>query len=152
MDHEQLKAKLELRENQLREMASHLAEQMHSINVKRSYISEMQTNIQRLEKKLNKKNKQLEQELKDKEIIIARIKGLEEIADISKDAAYYKRSKILTKEEKDDTADYLEYYAKLRDSLEAKESFDDRIKDLVESGVVVKKEELANEKENGRTA
>lgn len=135
MEYSEIQDKLELRENQLREMATHLANQLQAISSKTNYITEMELKIQDLEKKIQKKESQIEQEIKDKEIITARIKGLEELGDITTEAGYYKKSKILTKEEKDETATYLDYYSKLKIQYKINSETSEYVRNSIENNL-----------------
>ncbi|CAG9309973.1 unnamed protein product [Blepharisma stoltei] len=132
MELQQARLLLEQKEKYLKELALTLSTHIQDLSQVNEKISSLENVIQLKEKKFKRKSAQLEQEIKDKEIILARIKGLEGLLGSSNDPSFHKRSKTFSKGKTDTTANYLEFYSKLKNQKE--------INPVVETPVKVEEE------------
>lgn len=129
---------IEQKENYLKELAMSLSSYIQELNEKDEKIALLEQKTQVKSKKLKTKEVQLEQEIKDKEIIFARIRGLEELMNPINISKWPKRSKNKGKDKTDTISNYLDFYNKLnsgitRDSVpELSENLEEESKEVFE--------------------
>ncbi|CAG9335447.1 unnamed protein product [Blepharisma stoltei] len=122
MDVEKVRELLEQKEKYLRELAVKLSGHIQELSQVDEKISTLEEKIQLKNKKLKHKESQIEQEMKDKEIIITRIKGLEELLGSPNGSPSLTRSKTSSKVKTATNANYIQFYTKLKNEIETNPS------------------------------
>jgi len=111
MEIEKLKSRLDSREKQLKEMAFQLAQHLLELSTKDSEIAELSQKVTILEKKLKRKEDQLNQELQDKEILLSKLDTLEKSVENTPLPPPAKNDDSITNA-------YIDFYTKLHNSEE----------------------------------